>query len=259
MRTYSTAWAKNENTGYVHIREAEPISSVSYPPCQNPKENKLLFYYCNKGKNKDKSEDMKEERVEAIMNFKKMGACAIAATLLIPASQQNLTAKPLLRNAAFQIFRILQRLWFSHVLPSAEIAADKMRRNSILNVYFYGWNRLAPIKRLQEGTLYNDLMFQMETAGSYTEKHRSTFLVLWLIGCTILAAHFIRNIHSTTSLLQTLHNIIQPLYFFIRQRRFFHKSWKSFNFSTISLIFHDAKVKKLRFFDFFVAFFSEIW
>ena len=62
---------------------------------------------------------------------------------------------------------------------------------SILNVYFYGWNRLAPIKRLQEGTLYNDLMFQMETAGSYTEKHRSTFLVLWLIGCTILAAHFI--------------------------------------------------------------------
>lgn len=62
---------------------------------------------------------------------------------------------------------------------------------SILNVYFYGWNRLAPIKRLQEGTLYNDLMFQMETAGSYTEKHISTFLVLWLIGCTILAAHFI--------------------------------------------------------------------
>lgn len=49
---------------------------------------------------------------------------------------------------------------------------------SILNVYFYGWNRLAPIKRLQEGTLYNDLMFQMETAGSYTEKHISTFLVL---------------------------------------------------------------------------------
>lgn len=43
-----------------------------------------MFYYCNKGKNKDKSEDMKEERVEAIMNFKKMGACAIAATLLIP-------------------------------------------------------------------------------------------------------------------------------------------------------------------------------
>lgn len=62
---------------------------------------------------------------------------------------------------------------------------------SILNVYFCGWNRLAPIKRLQEGTLYNDLMFQMETAGSYTEKHISTFLVLWLIGCTILAAHFI--------------------------------------------------------------------
>lgn len=62
---------------------------------------------------------------------------------------------------------------------------------SILNVYFYGWNRLAPIKRLQEGTLYNDLMFQIETAGSYAEEHISTFLVLWLIGCTILAAHFI--------------------------------------------------------------------
>ncbi len=64
---------------------------------------------------------------------------------------------------------------------------------SILNVYFYGWNRLAPIKRLQEGTLYNDLMFQIETAGSYAEEHISTFLVLWLIGCTILAAHFISS------------------------------------------------------------------
>lgn len=64
---------------------------------------------------------------------------------------------------------------------------------SILNVYFYGWNRLAPIKRLQEGTLYNDLMFQMETAGSYTEEHRSIFLAVWLIGWIILAAHFISS------------------------------------------------------------------
>ncbi len=62
---------------------------------------------------------------------------------------------------------------------------------SILNVYFYGWNKLAPIKRLQDETLYDDLMFQIETAGSYAEEHISTFLVLWLIGCTILAAHFI--------------------------------------------------------------------
>lgn len=26
---------------------------------------------------------------------------------------------------------------------------------SILNVYFYGWNKLAPIKRLQDETLYD--------------------------------------------------------------------------------------------------------
>lgn len=64
---------------------------------------------------------------------------------------------------------------------------------SILNVYFYGWNKLAPIKRLQDETLYDDLMFQIETAGSYAEEHISTFLVLWLIGCTILAAHFISS------------------------------------------------------------------
>ncbi len=64
---------------------------------------------------------------------------------------------------------------------------------SILNVYFYGWNKLAPIKRLQEGTLYDDLMFRMETVGSYTEEHGSIFLLVWMIGCIAVAAYFISN------------------------------------------------------------------
>lgn len=45
---------------------------------------KITFYHMFYHFNRRKSKKDEHERVEAIMNFKKMGACAVAATLLIP-------------------------------------------------------------------------------------------------------------------------------------------------------------------------------
>lgn len=64
---------------------------------------------------------------------------------------------------------------------------------SILNVYFYRWNRAAPIKSLQEGTMHVDMMERLETAGAFAEEHKSIFLLIWLLGCAVIAAYFIRN------------------------------------------------------------------
>lgn len=101
-----------------------------------------MFYYCNKGKNKDKSEDMKEERVEAIMNFKKMGACAIAATLLIPMGMTTVFATTNTVLSQKETGRVLVDTKAVDI-DIIDVELDTLNEMQSVSI-FVDWNEIAP-------------------------------------------------------------------------------------------------------------------
>lgn len=62
---------------------------------------------------------------------------------------------------------------------------------SVMNVYFHFRNKPILIDYTREETLRTAIMDRIETAGALAERHGNIFTAIWLIGCCVLAAHFI--------------------------------------------------------------------